>query len=78
MTKNEDAVRGALIGAVTGVGFGLVGFCLAQIPATKSIGGVMFLLVPIAAGIGIAMVTPMAGAMMAAASRSHCWFRSPF
>jgi hypothetical protein len=70
MTGDRGTLRGALIGAATGVVFGLAGFALAQIPATKAMGSVMFMLVPIAAGVGIVMVTPVKSALIAAGSLS--------
>jgi hypothetical protein len=49
-------VIGALTGAVAGTAFGLAGFFLAEIPSTHAMGPVMFLLVPLAAGVAISMV----------------------
>jgi len=47
---------GALAGGAAGALFGLAGFYLAEIPATHAMGPVMFLLVPFAAGVAIALV----------------------
>jgi hypothetical protein len=52
----KEPVIGALTGAVAGIAFGLAGFFLAQIPSTHAMGPVMFLLVPLAAGVAISMV----------------------
>lgn len=53
----KSTLAAALIGAVAGAGFGLIGFLIAEIPHTHAMGGVMFLLVPFAAGFAIAIVT---------------------
>jgi hypothetical protein len=52
----KEPVIGALAGAVAGTAFGLAGFFLAEIPGTHAMGPVMFLLVPLAAGVAISMV----------------------
>jgi hypothetical protein len=52
-----DSLKGVLIGALTGIGLGLGGFVLAEIPKTHEMGGVVFLLVPFAAGFAITLVT---------------------
>jgi hypothetical protein len=53
----KDSLKGVVIGALTGIAFGLVGFVMAEIPGTHAMGSVMFLLVPFAAGFAIAVVT---------------------
>ena len=54
-------------GTGAGVAVGLGGFFLAQMPHTRGMGSVMFLLVPAAAGFAIALVTPGPGVRIAAA-----------
>jgi len=54
-------------GTGAGVAVGLGGFFLAQMPHTLGMGSVMFLLVPVAAGFAIALVTPGPGVRIAAA-----------
>jgi len=54
-------------GTGAGVAVGLGGFFLAQMPHTTGMGSVMFLLVPVAAGFAIALVTPGPGVRIAAA-----------
>ena len=66
MNRNRT-FRGFVVGAPTGSGFGLLGFILAHGRGSNSMGGVMFLLVPIAAGFAIAMVTTPAESVMASA-----------
>ena len=53
----NDSLKGVLIGALTGIGLGLGGFVLAEIPKTHAMGGVVFLLVPLAAGFAITLVS---------------------
>jgi hypothetical protein len=53
----NDLLKGVLLGALTGVAVGLGGFILAEIPKTHAMGGVVFLLVPFAAGVAIAAVS---------------------
>jgi hypothetical protein len=53
----KEALKGVLVGAITGVVLGLGGFYLADIPRTHAMGMVMFLLVPSAAGFAITMVS---------------------
>src|ERR1700683_3772941 len=50
-------VTGVLLGTAAGTCVGLGGFFLANTPATRGMGEVMFLLVPFCAGFAIAMVT---------------------
>ncbi len=52
----KNSLAGAVVGGITGAGVGLIGFLMAEIPGTHAMGPVMFLLVPIASGIAIAMV----------------------
>ena len=57
-SKNSGSiVKGLILGAATGTCVGLGGFFLANAPATRGMGQVMFLLVPFCAGFAIAMVT---------------------
>ena len=62
--------KGLALGTVTGICVGLSGFFLANVPAARGMGPVMFLLVPFCAGFAIAMVTrrtdtAWAGALLA-------------
>jgi len=56
-----------LAGAAAGIAMGILGFFMAEIPGTHAMGAVMFLLVPVAAGFTIAMVTNGAQQISAAA-----------
>ncbi len=53
----KDSSRGVLAGAVTGVVFGVGGFFATEIPGTHAMGLVVFVLVPLAAGFAITMVS---------------------
>jgi hypothetical protein len=53
----KDSLKGVLLGALTGIAVGLGGFILAEIPKTHAMGGVVFLLVPFAAGVAITVVS---------------------
>jgi hypothetical protein len=53
----KEALKGVLVGGLTGIVLGLGGFYLAEIPKTHAMGMVMFLLVPSAAGFAITMVS---------------------
>jgi hypothetical protein len=53
----KDSLMGVLVGGLTGIGFGVGGFLLSRIPGTHAMGGVVFLLVPIAAGFAITLVS---------------------
>lgn len=53
----KDSFRGVLVGGLTGILFGVGGFILSRIPGTHAMGGVVFLLVPIAAGFAITLVS---------------------
>ena len=53
----SGSLKGVLLGALTGIAFGLGGFGLAEIPTTHAMGSVVFLLVPFAAGIAITVVS---------------------
>jgi hypothetical protein len=55
--NRRDVIFGILAGALTGTAVGLLGFFLAESPATNGMGGVMFLLVPFCSGFAIAQVT---------------------
>jgi hypothetical protein len=70
LADNKRAFQGILVGAVTGAGFGLLGFILAHGHGSSSMGSVMFFLVPLAAGFAIAMVAPPAESMIASAGLS--------
>ncbi len=50
--------KAVLVGGATGTLFGLAGFFIARVPGSGAMGTVMFCLVPFAAGIAIALVTP--------------------
>jgi hypothetical protein len=58
---------GVLVGGLTGTVLGLGGFWMAEIPGTHAMGSVMFILVPLAAGFAIALVTQEANRAAAAA-----------
>lgn len=62
-----DSLKGVLVGALTGTAVGLGGFVLAEIPKTHAMGGVVFLLVPFAAGVAITAVSRDVGRISAAA-----------
>jgi Polyketide cyclase / dehydrase and lipid transport len=70
LTDRKRVFLGVVAGAVTGTAFGLLAFFLAQGQGSGSMGAVMFYLVPITAGIAIAMVTPPLESMIAAAALS--------
>ena len=53
----SGVVKGLLLGTAVGTCVGLGGFFLANAPATRGMGEVMFFLVPFCAGFAIAMVT---------------------
>jgi len=53
----KDSLMGVLVGWLTGILFGVGGFILSRIPGTHAMGGVVFLLVPIAAGFAITLVS---------------------
>jgi hypothetical protein len=53
----ENSLKGVLVGGLTGVAVGLAGFFVAEIPATHAMGGVIFILVPFAAGFAITLVS---------------------
>ena len=53
----NDSLKGVLLGALTGIALGLGGFVLSEIPKTHAMGGVVFLLVPFAAGVAITLVS---------------------
>jgi hypothetical protein len=55
--KWQGLLKGVLLGALTGIGLGLGGFLLAEIPKTHAMGAVVFLLVPFAAGVAITLVS---------------------
>jgi hypothetical protein len=63
----NDSLKGVLIGALTGIAVGLGGFILAEIPKTHAMGGVVFLLVPFAAGVAITAVSRSVERISAAA-----------
>jgi hypothetical protein len=53
----KSSLKGVLVGGLAGAAVGLGGFFIAEIPATHAMGGVMFLLVPFAAGFAINLVS---------------------
>jgi hypothetical protein len=61
------SLKGVAFGTAVGIAFGLGGFFFAEIPGTRAMGPVMFLLVPFAAGFAIAIVTERAQRAYAAA-----------
>lgn len=61
------SLRGVFVGALVGIVFGLGGFFLSENHSTHSMGPVLFLLVPFAAGFAITMVTEGAERVSAAA-----------
>ena len=63
----NDSLKGVLFGALTGIAVGLGGFILAEIPKTHAMGGVVFLLVPFAAGVAITVISRDVGRISAAA-----------
>ena len=62
----NDSLKGVLFGALTGIAVGLGGFILTEIPKTHAMGGVVFLLVPFAAGVAITVVSHDLGRISAA------------
>lgn len=62
-----SSLKGVFVGAAVGIIFGLGGFFLSENHRTGSMGPVMFLLVPFAAGFAITMVTDGARQISAAA-----------
>ncbi|MFY9732089.1 MAG: hypothetical protein WBQ04_18885 [Candidatus Acidiferrales bacterium] len=62
----NDSLKGVLFGALTGIAVGLGGFILTEIPRTHAMGGVVFLLVPFAAGVAITAVSHDLGRISAA------------
>jgi hypothetical protein len=63
----EGSLRGVFVGAAVGIVFGLGGFFLSENHRTNSMGVVVFLLVPLAAGFAITMVAEGAQTISAAA-----------
>jgi hypothetical protein len=63
----KGSLQGVLVGALVGILFGLGGFFLSENHRTNSMGAVVFLLVPFAAGFAITTVTQGAQRVSAAA-----------
>jgi hypothetical protein len=63
---NVSLLKGAGVGTLTGVCFGLGGFFLSGVPTTQGMGMVMFWLTPTLAGFAIALVTPKPNITLAA------------
>ena len=63
----KNSLKGVLIGGLTGTAVGLAGFLIAEIPGTHAMGGVMFMLVPFAAGFAITLVSRQLQTVSAAA-----------
>ena len=63
----KNSLKGVLVGGLTGTAVGLAGFLIAEIPGTHAMGGVMFMLVPFAAGFAITMVSRQLQTVSAAA-----------
>ena len=58
---------GALAGILVGAAFGLFGFFLAAMPSSRNLGWVLFLLVPVSAGIAIVFTMRGKGSVIAVA-----------
>jgi Polyketide cyclase / dehydrase and lipid transport len=65
--KQRSPFIGALAGILAGALCGLFGFFFATMPVARHLGWVLFLLVPIAAGIAIVFTTSGKGSLIAAA-----------
>jgi hypothetical protein len=65
--KPRSPFLGALAGVLVGSAFGIVGFLLATKPAARNLGWVLFLLVPLSAGIAIVFTMRGKGSILAAA-----------
>lgn len=63
--KPPSPFLGALVGLITGVAFGFFGFLMATVPATRFLGGALFFLVPISAGVAISLVMRGSGSLTA-------------
>ena len=63
----KNSLKGVLVGGLTGTAVGLAGFLIAEIPGTHAMGGVMFMLVPFAAGFAITLVSRQLQTVSAAA-----------
>jgi hypothetical protein len=64
--QQRSVLLGAAAGMLTGVVFGVVGFLLATIPATRNLGFVLFVLVPLASGVAISFTMRGKGSIPAA------------
>jgi Polyketide cyclase / dehydrase and lipid transport len=64
--QQRSALLGALAGVLTGTVFGVAGFLLATIPATRNLGYVLFVFVPLSAGVAIAFTVRRKGSIAAA------------
>ena len=62
----RSPLLGALAGVLTGTVFGVAGFLLATIPATRNLGYVLFVFVPLSAGVAIAFTMRGKGSIAAA------------
>jgi hypothetical protein len=65
--RERSPLVGAVAGMIAGSAFGVVGFLLATIPATRNLGVVLFALVPISAGVAISLTMRGKGSISAAA-----------
>jgi len=65
--KQRSPFLGALAGIIVGAIFGLLGFLFATLPTARHLGWVLFLLVPVAAGIAIVFTMRGEGAVTAVA-----------
>lgn len=65
--KPRSPFLGALAGVLVGSAFGMAGFFLATKPAALNLGWVLFLVVPVSAGIAIVFTMRGRGSIMAAA-----------
>jgi F0F1-type ATP synthase assembly protein I len=65
--KERSPFLGAAAGILVGAAFGLVGYLLATIPASRNLGSAVFVLVPFSAGIAISFTVRGKGSVTAAA-----------
>jgi F0F1-type ATP synthase assembly protein I len=56
-SRKKDVFKGVLVGGLVGIALGLGGFFLAEIPGTHAMGLVVFVVVPLAAGFAVTLVS---------------------